>query len=353
MILKNLLIDGQACDLTAENGKITALAPHTAGGDGEDFGGAVAIPGLVDIHTHGCDGHDTMDGELEGISAFLGQNGTTSFLPTTMTMDIDTIRKAMNADTNVSGAQVLGFHMEGPYIATKYKGAQNEKFIKAPDLAEFNSLPNVKMVTLAPELAGSMEFIRGCRAAVSLGHTACDYDTAIEAIGAGACCLTHTFNAMPPFHHRNPGPIGAAIDRRIYVQVISDGLHLHKAVVMTLYKLFGPDRMVLISDSMRATGLSDGDYEFGGQTIEVRGSVARTLDGAIAGSTSTLWQCVNKAVEFGIPFEDAVRMATAVPAEIIGATGKGRLAVGYDADLLILNADRTLNKVMIAGKFVR
>ena len=354
MILKNLNINGSLSDIYVENGKIAKITAHDPSVEGEDFGGAIAIPGLVDIHTHGCAGHDTMDAEFDGMCKFLAENGTTSWCPTTMTMDIESIRRTMSANTDCEGADILGFHMEGPYISPKYKGAQNEKFIKAPDIEEFETLPNVKIVTLAPELEGSMDFISRSKVACSIGHTAADYDTCIKAIEAGAVCLTHTFNAMPPIHHRNPGPIGAASERQIYAQVISDGLHLHKAAVLMLYKLFGPERMVLISDSMRATGLSDGEYEFGGQPIMVTDGVARTLDGAIAGSTSTLWQCVNVAVnDFGIPFEDAVRMATRTPAELIGVENKGRLEAGCDADILILTADRALDRVIIGGKFVR
>lgn len=352
MILRNLTVNGAACDITVADGKITEIAPHTEG-EGQDFGGARAVPGLVEIHAHGCAGFDTMDGEFAQMCDFLAKNGTTSWLPTTMTMDYDSIKKAITGNTDVSGTDIIGFHMEGPYIASKYKGAQNEKFIKAPDLDEFKSLPGFRMVTLAPELEGSMDFIRNCGAVVSLGHTACDYDTAIEAIEAGASCLTHTFNAMPPIHHRNPGPIGAAAEKGIYAQVICDGLHIHKAAILLLYKVFGRERMVLISDSMRATGLCDGEYEFGGQPIQVVNGVARTMDGAIAGSTSTLWFCVKKAVEFGIPFENAVYMATEVPARLIGADNKGRIAVGCDADILILDDKLELDRVMIGGEFYK
>ncbi len=352
MILKNLNLNGVLSDITVENGKITAIAPASDATTGESYDGMTVIPGLVDIHTHGCAGYDTMDAHFEEISSYLAQNGTTSFLPTTMTMDYESIRRVTVANRDVSGAQILGFHMEGPYIAEKYKGAQNGKFIKAPDLAEFRSLPDMKMVTIAPELETSMEFIKECGAVVSLGHTAADYDTCIKAIEAGAQCLTHTFNAMPGIHHRNPGPIGAAVQKNIHVQAITDGLHLHPSIVMLLYKAFGPERMVIISDSMRATGLCDGIYEFGGQPIEVKNSVARTMDGAIAGSTSTLFTCMKRAIEFGVPFADAVTMATRTPADLIGATNKGRIEVGADADLLILDEEMNLAHVMIGGNFI-
>ncbi|MBE6764882.1 MAG: N-acetylglucosamine-6-phosphate deacetylase [Clostridia bacterium] len=353
MIIKNVTVKGVCSDITIENGKITAVTAHDPNAEGQDFGGAVAIPGLVDIHSHGCVGFDTMDGQFAEMCDFLAKNGTTSWCPTTMTMDFESISKAMNGNTDVPGTNILGFHMEGPYISPKFKGAQNEKFIKSPDMEEFSKLPNIKMVTIAPELEGSLEFIKECPAVVALGHTACDYDTAIAAIDAGANCLTHTFNAMPPIHHRNPGPIGAAAERQIYAQVISDGLHLHKAAVLMLYKLFGSDRMVLISDSMRATGMTDGEYEFGGQPIEVKDGVARTMDGAIAGSTSTLWQCVKKATEFGIPFDEAVKMASEVPAAHIGVDTKGKIETGYDADIIILDKDGEIDRVIIGGEFYK
>lgn len=350
MILKNVTIKGVLSDIHVENGKITAVTAADASAQGVDMGGKTAIPGLVDCHTHGCVGGDTMDGEFDAMCDFLAKSGTTSWCPTTMTQSYEAILKAMSGKTDCKGANILGFHMEGPYISPKYKGAQNEKFIKSPDIDEFNSLPNIKMVTIAPELEGSIEFIKKCPAVVSLGHTACDYDKAIEAIEAGALCLTHTFNAMPPIHHRNPGPIGAAAEKQIYAQVISDGLHLHKAAVLMLYKMFGRERMVLISDSMRATGLCDGEYEFGGQPIDVVDGVARTRDGAIAGSTSTLWHCVKTAASFGIPFDDAVYMATEVPARLIGCPEKGRIEVGADADILIINEDMSIDKVYIGGE---
>ena len=352
MILKNVLLDGVLSDITIENGKFAAINPANAATEGVDCKGLQAIPGLVDMHTHGCAGFDTMDAHFEEMSWFLAKNGTTSWLPTTMTMDIDSIRKVTEAPRDVNGAQILGFHMEGPYINATRKGAQNGKFIKNPDLKEFKSLDGMKVVTIAPELPGSEEFIRECGALVCIGHTDADYDTCIKAIEAGANCLTHTFNAMPGIHHRNPGPIGAATAKNIYVQAITDGLHLHPAIVLMLYKIFGVERMVIISDAMRATGLGDGIYEFGGQDIEVKDSVARTMDGAIAGSTSTLWRCVKQATSFGVPFADAVRMATRTPADMLGMPNKGRIEVGADADLLLIDSEQELSRVMIAGKFI-
>ena len=208
------------------------------------------------------------------------------------------------------------------------------------------------MVTLAPELCGSDEFIKKCTSVVSIGHTDCDYNTACNAINSGAKCLTHTFNAMPPLHHRNPGPIGAAIDKNIYVQVICDGLHIHPSVIRTLYRLFGKERMILISDSMRATCLSDGEYEFGGQTITVTNGVARTPEGAIAGSTSTLIQCVKKAIEFGISEEDAFYMASRTPAVLMGEN-KGLIKEGFDADLISVDDNLNIDKVIINGEIFK
>jgi len=351
MILKNLLLDGKLTDITVESGKIAAIAPAQGQGNGEDCTGLSVIPGLVDMHAHGCVGFDTMDGKFEEMCDFLAKNGTTSWLPTTMTQSFEAIERVTKSKTDVPGTNILGFHMEGPYINEKRKGAQNGAFIRNPDLDEFRRLPGMRVVTVAPELEGSMEFIRDCGALVCIGHTDADYETCIRAIDAGANCLTHTFNAMPGIHHRNPGPIGAALEKNIYVQAITDGLHLHPSIVLLLYKAFGPERMVIISDSMRATGLGDGTYEFGGQDIIVKDGVARTLDGAIAGSTATLWRCVKQAASFGVPFADAVRMATRTPADMIGAPEKGRIEVGADADLLLLDGDLEISRVMIGGAF--
>lgn len=348
LILKNCRIGNDITDISIENGIIANVGK--SGKDGIDIEGKRVYPGLFDIHCHGVMGYDAMDGDrLPEMSEFLLSQGITSWLPTTMTMDSKSIKNATNEIPATNGANILGFHMEGPYISPKFKGAQNEKYIKNPDWEEFKEYRNMKLVTIAPELAGSAEFIKECGAVVALGHTNCTYSEAIEAIENGAKCLTHTFNAMPPIHHRNPGPIGAAADKNIYAQVICDGIHIHPAVIRMLYKIFGKDRLILISDAMRATGLSDGEYEFGGQKIIVKDKVARTEEGALAGSTSTLMDCVKKAIEFGISQEDAFYMATATPAELMGVK-KGKIEPGYDADLLVLEDDLQISTVILNGE---
>ncbi|MBQ2696024.1 MAG: N-acetylglucosamine-6-phosphate deacetylase [Clostridia bacterium] len=349
MIYKNAKVNGELVDIETENGTIVSVGKLS--GSGIDMMGHKVYPGLFDIHAHGCVGCDTMDGDhLAKMSAYLAKNGTTSWLPTTMTVAMEDIEKVVSdtAFTGV-GANVVGFHAEGPYVSQKYKGAQNEKFIRNPNFAEFSKLKNIKMVTLAPEKPGAMEFIKSCDCVVSLGHTDASYDCAKEAILSGAACITHTFNAMAPLHHREPGAIGAAIDTGIYVQVIADGVHMHPAMVRMLYKLFGPERMILISDSMCATGLSDGEYMFGGQPITVTDSVARTKEGAIAGSTSTLFTCVKKAIEFGIPEEDAFRMASLTPATLMGEK-KGKIAVGYDAEFIAVDENLELTMCVVGGE---
>lgn len=347
--IKNVSLYGEITDISIDNGVIVSVGKTDA--DGTDMQGYRVYPGLFDTHTHGVVGHDTMDGDsLREMSENMLRNGTTSWLPTTMTMDMETIARATNEIPECeNGAQIYGFHMEGPYINVKYKGAQNEAFIKAPDIKEFEALKNISMVTVAPELEGSMDFIKDCKAVVCLGHTDCDYDTAMEAIECGANGLTHTFNAMSPIHHRNPGPICAAAEKQIYVQAICDGVHLHKSIILMLYRLFGSDKMVLISDSIRATGLSDGKYDLGGQMMTVKNGEARTDTGALAGSTSYLYKCVRKAIEFGISDKEAFKMASETPFNMLGIKN-GKIEEGYPADMLITDEKLNLIKVIKSGK---
>ena len=352
-VLKNVRIDGKLTDLVAEDGKIKSIGRCDA--PGEDCEGYDLYPGLFDTHSHGCVGFDTMeimDGGLAEMARFEFEHGITSWLPTTMTMDIETIRAVVDRELprEEGCCKIEGFHMEGPYIADKYKGAQNGAFIKSPTMAEFSTLRNIKKLTLAPELDGAIDFIRECAATtdtvISIGHSATDYDTAIAAIENGVTSLTHTFNAMPPLHHRDPGPIGAAVEKGIFAEVICDGLHVSRAAILTLYRALGPDRMILISDSLRATGLGDGEFSFGGQKIIVKDGVARIEAGNLAGSTSTLFDCVKKAIEFGIPKADALKMASATPAACLGLK-KGQLRVGYDAEFILCDSEMNLIRSII------
>ena len=350
MIIYNAEINGELKTVKLDGGKIVSVEPDTGRGD-IDAGGNLLLPGLIDVHTHGCIGMDTMDADFAPLCRFYAEHGTTSFLPTTMTMGYDALERVTQAKTDFPGAEILGFHFEGPYISEKHKGAQNPAYIKKPSAAEFSRFKNVKMVTIAPESEGSAEFIRAVtpECIVSIGHTDCTYETALEAIESGASCLTHTYNAMPPFHHRNPGPIGAAFEKHIYAQIICDGFHISKPVVLATYKMFGADRMVLISDSIRSAGLPDGEYESGGLKVFLKNGAARLADGTIAGSSATLLDCVKKAVEFGIPLDDAVRMASRTPAELLGVK-KGRIEPGYDADMLITDRELNIKTVITAGK---
>ncbi len=352
-VIKNVDLKGDVCNLVLEDGKIREIN-REKGVPGIDAEGRKVVPGMIDVHAHGCIGMDALDGNFEPMCAFLASKGTTSWLPTTMTMDIDTLVQVSQQKTDFPGTQILGFHLEGPYISPKYKGAQNEDYIKAPDYDEFSRVHNVKMITVAPEQPGSMEFIERITkdgVIASLGHTDTDYDTAIEAIRHGANCLTHTFNAMQPLHHRKPGPIGAASEKHIYAQIICDGIHIHRASILAALKLFGPDRLTLISDAIRPAGLPEGTVsESGGIPVVVRdGAVYLKDSDTLGGSGSTLWHCVCCAVEMGIPFDTAVQMATQTPAELLKIP-KGKIEVGYDADLLLIGENMEIDQVYIAGE---
>ena len=346
-LYKNLMVDGVLTDLYCEDGKIVSIGRSLE--SGIDMGGLFAYPGLIDSHTHGMGGYDTMDADLGTLANLYAKSGTTTFYPTTMTASHEALVAVLTAPMPETGAKVAGIHLEGPYLSKNRLGAQNGAYARTPDAKEFAPFERAKLITVAPELSGGMEFIKETGMTVCIGHTDADYKTAKEAFQNGAKCVTHTFNAMPPLHHREPSVLGAAMDENTYVQVICDGKHIHPSVIRMLYRLFGAERMILVSDSMRATGLSDGEYEFGGLPITVTDGTARTQDGALAGSTSTLLDCVKCAIEFGIPKEDAFRMASRTPAEMMGLSC-GKIAVGYDCDLILLDADDNLKSVIVNGE---
>ena len=348
-LIKNVRLYGNLCDIAIEDGKIVEIGKID--GEGEDFGGAKIYPGLIDTHSHGCIGHDTCEADLHEMAKHYLKNGTTTWYPTTMTVSEEEIIAATKAECDFpDGANIPGFHLEGPFINVALKGAQNEKYVIPPTHELLAKCDKVKKISVAPEVEGCIDFIKECGLVVALGHTDCDYDTARAAFDAGARSLTHTFNVMPPIHHRAPGPIPAgADDGRVFAQLISDGKHVHPAVVRMLVKLYGTDRVVLISDSVEATGLPDGNYTLGGQDIIVKDRTARTLGGNLAGSTSTLFECVKCAIEFGIPKADAVKMASETPAKMMGLN-KGKIEVGYDADLIIVDGNFNLIRAIARGE---
>lgn len=351
-VIKNARLEGGISDILIENGKFLAVEQGLYADNVIDAYGKAVIPGLVDTHIHGFGGYDVSDGRLCDISLSLAKVGTTCWLPTTMTDCIENLVAITNQKLPTEGAEIAGFHLEGPYISPKRKGAQNEAYIKAPDISEYKQLKNVIKITVAPEIYGMCDFISKVDCQVSIGHTDCSYEEAIAAIEAGANCLTHTFNAMPPLLHRAPGPIGAAVLRGIYAEVICDGRHVSEAAFLSLYKMFGPERLMLVSDTIRPAGLPNGKYVSGGLTVFMKDGALTLEDGILAGGSQPLLQCVKKAVEFGVPFYDAVKMATETPAKSLGLN-KGQIRQGFDADLIILNDDFSVDKVIIAGKEIK
>ena len=349
-IIKNVNLYGELTDITVDGGKIAAIGKTNE--DGTDFGGARIYPGLIDVHSHGCLGYDTMEGGLEQMADWELAHGTTTWYPTTMTMSEDDVAGATDVNIDFGhGASIPGFHMEGPFINKKFKGAQNEEYVVPASMDFFNKCKNIKRVTVAPEIEGNLEFIKNCPVQVSLGHMDADYDTCKKAFELGATSLTHTYNAMPCIHHRAPGPIGAASDTEgVFCEVICDGKHIHASSVRMLIKIMGEDRIILVSDSTRGAGLGDGRYMFGGQAMIVKDGTARTETGALSGSTTPLFDCVRTAISFGISPESAVKMASENPARLMGLN-KGRIEVGYDADFIIVDDDFNLIRAIARGEF--
>ena len=338
-----------------------------------DASGCYVIPGLVDVHFHGCVGEDFSDATAEGlqrIADFELSQGVTYICPAGMTLPEDQLRAicenvAAHRAKNAGGAEVVGAHLEGHFLSTAKKGAQNGDYLHDPDIDMLRRLQTaaegcVKLVTVAPEQPNAMEFIRAAKEmgiTVSVGHTVADYDTAMEAFRSGATHATHLYNGMPSIHHRAPAVIGAAFDSAgVRAELICDGVHIHGAVVRMTFQLFGKERMVLISDSLRATGMPDGQYPFGGQEIEVHGNRA-TIVGhpeTLAGSVTSLMGCLRQAVKFGIPVADAVRACTYNPAAAIGIDDRaGTLDVGKAASLVLLDQnDLSTRAIVFKGKTV-
>ena len=331
--------------------------------DGEviDAEGLLVLPGLVDIHSHGAAGEDFSDGNPEGLKKILQYEkrcGITSYCPTSMTFPKERLRQifaSIKGAQTEDGATVVGINMQGPFLDPAKKGAHVEKWIAAPDVAFVRELNQdadglVRLVTLAPNMDGAEEFIKEMHeeVCISLGHTAADYDCASRAMKLGAHHVTHLYNAMQPFGHRAPGLIGAAMDDpECMVEMICDGYHIHPSAIRAAFRLFGPERVILISDSMRATGMENGTYELGGQEVTVKDRKAVLKDGTLAGSATNLYGCMCKAVEFGIPLEQAIMAATANPARSIGIFDcVGSIRIGKQADLLLVSENFELKRVI-------
>lgn len=336
--------------------------------DAVDLKGALVIPGLVDVHIHGAMGADFSHGDKEGLTAMASHllaEGITSFAPASMTLPYETLEKAYCVAAEFSEAspencaRLMGIHMEGPYFSEKKKGAQNGAYLKNPDFEGFKALYEgcsglIRIADIAPELPGAEEFIRQAKAlcTVSVAHTDAGYEDAKMAFDTGATHLTHLYNAMPGIHHRNPGVIPAAAENEnVRAELICDGLHVHPASVRLAFSIFGGSRMVLISDALRCCGMPDGEYELGGQAVFLAGGVARLADGTIAGSASNLFNCMKKAIEFGIAETDAIRAATYNPACAIGCSDViGSIEDGKYADFIICAPGYSQKRIFRGGK---
>lgn len=342
-------------------------APQQQNDEIIDADGAYVIPGLVDIHLHGAAGCDFCDGTEEAfrtIADFELNCGVTSIVPATMTLPRERLVPIMEAIARYAEKNdaIKGITMEGPFISAKKRGAQNERFIQEPNIEFFNGLQKaarglICQVTAAPEVTGAIDFIKKVskECVVSVAHTNATYAEAMEAFAAGANHVTHLFNAMPPFGHRETGVVGAAFDdKKVFAELICDGEHVHRTMIRATFQLFGANRICMISDSMSAAGMPEGEYFLGGQSVIRKETRAVLSDGTLAGAVSTLYDNFKKAVlEMRIPLEDAVTACTITPARSLGLEREcGVLAVGHRADMVLLDRDLSIKRVIRNGRLL-
>lgn len=352
--------------------KITGFSADKSGEIIEIPADAVVLPAFIDTHVHGAGGADAMDGNREALSVIaetLAKEGTASFLATTMTQSPENITRALSAvkdymaEAPDSGAKILGVHLEGPFIAEKFKGAQPLEYVAAPDIKVFEKYNEaaggaIKIVTMAPETEGAEDFIKYLAEngiIASIGHTAAKYADVERAVAAGAKNVTHTYNAQSPLHHRDIGVVGSAllIDG-LQTEIIADTIHVSVPALKLLVKNKPADKVTLITDAMRAKGMPDGESELGGQKVFVKNGEARLADGTLAGSVLRMNVAVkNMVLKAGVPFERAVDFASLNPAKELGiADKKGSIAPGKDADFTVLDGEFNVLMTIRAGKII-
>lgn len=349
-----------------EDGKFTEILTTVPNEEGVDLQGAWVIPGLVDVHIHGSADADFSDGDYEGVkamAAYLAKCGVTSFAPASMTLPYEVLGKAyenaarIHKEAPEGCARLMGIQMEGPFFSEKKKGAQNGAYLRMPDAEAFKKLYAqseglIRIADIAAELPGAVEFTKEVSklCTVAIGHSNASYEEAVAVLDAGANHLVHLYNAMPGLHHRTPGPIGAGSEREdVIAELICDGEHIHPSAVRVAFKMF-PGRICLVSDALRCCGMPDGEYVLGGQPVFLKDNLARLADGVIAGSATNLFECMRKAVSFGIAKEEAIRSATANPAKQIGRTEIGAIAPGKLADFVVCTENLERIAVYMGGK---
>ena len=372
MIIRNAKVFTGGCrfeerDLLIRDGRIVFGAVPMDGEEVLDARGSYALPGLVDIHFHGAVGHDFCDADeagLQAIADFEASKGVLAICPATMTFSEEILNGIMDAAAvhkNERGADLVGINMEGPYISPRKVGAQNPKYVMGADAGMFRRLQArsgglIKLVDVAPEEPGNLDFIRACRdeVRISIAHTCTDYETAKEAFAAGASHMTHLYNAMPGITHRAPGPIIAALEEGAEVELITDGVHIHPAMVRFTFRTFGDSHVILVADSMMACGLPDGQYSLGGQAVTVCGPRATLTEhpDTIAGSATCLYDCMRHAVlDMGVPLASAVRAASLNPARSIGIDADyGSLEPGRWGNVVLADGQLNIQKVIRRGK---